>query len=141
MKKSRIEKEKDIIELSDDEKEQINDAFNSGSLILYGNNPDERGVYSVITYFCFNKSSSLLKFTYFTGKSIIYYDSSIDQSEQSQQLSNNGIRRAAELAAKNILQSEPLKYFVLTSSTSGSTKKFKITVDDNGALSTSEVTN
>ena len=131
----------DIKELSDDEKEQINDAFKSGNLILYGYDPDGLGLCSVITYFYFDKSSSLLKFTYFIGYRIHYYDSSVSQSEYTNDLSYNGIVESAEFAAKKLLQSEPLKYFVLTSSTSGSTKKFKITVGDDGALSTSEVTN
>ena len=130
----------DIEKLSDDEKEQINDAFKSGNLILYEYDPDGLGFCSVITYFYFDKSSSSLKFTYFIGDHIHYYDSSVNQSTETNDLSYDGIVKRAEFAAKKLLQSEPLKYFVLTSSTSGSTKKFKITVDDDGALSTSEVT-
>lgn len=130
---------KDITKLSDDEKEQINNAFKSGSLILYKYDHDGLGTCSVIISFYFDKSSSLLNFTYFTGEYITYYDSSIDQSEHSHQLSYNGIRQIAEYAAINKLQYDPLSYFVLNSSTPGSTKKFIIAVDDDGALSTREV--
>ena len=129
----------DIEKLSDDEKEQINDAFKSGNLILYAYDPDRLGICSVITSFYFDKSSSSLKFTCFIGDHINYYDSSVSQSTGTNDLSYEGIVKSAEFAAKKLLQSEPLKYFVLASSTSGSTKQFKITVDDNGTLSTSEV--
>ena len=52
----------------------------------------------------------------------------------------DSIQEIGESAAKNILQKKPLKYFLLNSSTANSTKKFKITVDDSGNISATEVT-
>ena len=131
---------KKIQNMSDSEKEQINYAFKSGSLILYAYDPDKIGICGVITHFYFDKSSSLLKFTYFIGNQINYYDSSVDQSGATAvELSYDGIQRIGEFAAKNILQKNPLKYFVLNSSTENSTKKFRITVDDSGAITATEV--
>lgn len=132
---------KRIQNMSDSEKEQINDAFRSGSLILYAYDPDKIGVCGVITYFYFNKSSSLLKFTYFIKNQICYYDNSIDPlSISSYELSTDSVESIAEFKAKNILQDNPLKYFALNSFTEGSTKKFRITVDDSGALTATELT-
>lgn len=132
---------KEIQNMSDSEKEQINNAFKSGSLILYAYDPDEIGLCGVITYFYFDKSSSLLKFTYFSWNYINYYDSSVNPSSvHSVELSYDSMQEMGEFAAKDILQKTPLKYFLLNSSTSNSTKKFKITVDDNGTISATEVT-
>ena len=132
---------KKIQNMSDSEKEQINNAFKSGSLILYAYDPDKIGNCGVITYFYFDKSSSLLKFTYFLGNYINYYDSSVNQSSvYSVELSYDRMKTIGESAAKDILQKKPLKYFLLNSSTANSTKKFKITVDDSGKISAMEVT-
>lgn len=131
---------KDLKKLTDKEKEYINDAFKSGALIIYGYDENHGGKHSAITYFNFDKSTSLFQFTHFRETYIEYYDSSVSETAFVVELSNDGLHEIAKYETKNILQEKPLNYFVIASSTAGSAKRFKITVDDSGTLTTTEVT-
>ena len=53
---------------------------------------------------------------------------------------SDGLIKVPVLDIKNALTSMPARHIILESTTSGSTKKFKITVDDSGALKATEVT-
>ena len=133
----------DIRNAGNEEKKAIYDAFRSGNLILIR----YRGAYSgdeyaILTYVYFEESSSktLFKFTYLAGEYLYYYDSQVDPSIRGTQISDTGIKKIVDFRVKYILRNDPLNYFVLNSSTAGSTKKFRITVDDSGTITATEVT-
>ena len=133
----------DIRNASNEEKKAIYDAFRSGNLILLRYSGAYSGdEYAILTYVYFEESSfeTLFKFTYLAGEYLYYYDSQVDPSISSTQISDTGIKKIVDFRVKYILQNDPLNYFVLNSSTAGSTKKFKITVDDSGTISATEVT-
>lgn len=137
--KAPIVVEKDPRELSNEEKEYINDNFKSGGIVVLTNS-DVVTNNAILTSFNFDKTSSHMQFTYLEGSYMYYYDSDVSSSIYATNLSHDGIGSIANFKTKYILQDDPLSYFVLLSSTTDSTKKFKITVDDSGAITATEVT-
>ena len=113
---------------SNAKKQQMYDDFISGKLVLYRYSDDEIGVVLSVFY---SETVGLL-FVFFENyhKLRSFYNNAFSNPID---LSESGINRLIENQINN------LSSIILSSSTTGSTKKFKITVDDSSTITATEV--
>ena len=71
---------------------------------------------------------------------VVFYEMVNASDEFSYSVSDCYMYKEYRISSRGVTVYKPTRCLVLTSSTSGSSKKFKITVDDSGAISATEVT-